>query len=153
MKKTILAATLIIVLGLGLGADMGKELYYANISFVVWKLNNGPHEAAKVIGTPMPKVFKDSWIYDLVSIDVSDDNPNMKILEKDGFRFILTAESGDLLKILVFEEEKEIFRFVHKRPSTANYIFYGSDGMTYLIEVTYTKDNHPVGLLSPGIIK
>ena len=94
MKKIILTATLIIVLGLGLGADMGKELYYANISFVVWKLNNGPHEAAKVIGTPMPKVFKDSWIYDLVSMDVSDGNPNMKILEKDGFRFILTAESG-----------------------------------------------------------
>ena len=45
------------------------------------------------------------------------------------------------------------FTFVHKRPSTVNYVFCGTDDLTYLIELTYTIGNHPIGLLSPGILK
>jgi len=34
-----------------------------------------------------------------------------------------------------------------------DYIFYGTDGHTYLVELCYSIGNHPIGLLSPGILK
>lgn len=34
-----------------------------------------------------------------------------------------------------------------------DYIFYGTDGHTYLVELCYSIGNHPTGLLSPGILK
>jgi hypothetical protein len=74
-------------------------------------------------------------------------------VEKDQFRFVLNAEPDSLLALQVFEEDKEMFRFVHTRPSAADYIFYGTDGLTYLMEVTYTEGNHRIGLVSLGILK
>jgi len=66
---------------------------------------------------------------------------------------VLTAEYKERLTTQVFERDKEIFMFVHNRPSTIDYIFYGTDGHTYLVELCYSIGNHPIGLLSPGILK
>ena len=153
MKKMLIAAVTTLLFSLGSWPDMGGEPYYVNVSFAAWQSKRGPAETARMIHTPIPIVLRDSWCHDLVSLDVSGRKPQTKSFEKEGFRFVLTAEYKTKLTIQVFEKEKELFRFVHNRPSTVNYIFYGSDHKTYLMELTYTADNHPVGFLSPGILK
>jgi hypothetical protein len=144
---------MVMLVSLGIWATNDDERHYVNLSFIVWKLENGPTEAALRINTPIPEVLNESWVCDILSFDVSEGKPVSKIEEKDGFRFILTAEPNIKLTIQVYEKEKELFRFVHNRPSTVNTIFYSSDSRAYLIEATHTASNHPIGLLSPGILK
>lgn len=153
MKKMLWTTVLIVAIGLPSRASSGEGPLFVNISFTVWQSKTEPVKIARMINTPIPRVCRDSWNHDLVSLDVSDRKPKTKIFEKENFRFVLTAEYKDRLTIQVFEKEKELFRFVHNRPSTVNYIFYGSDHKTYLMEMTYTTDKHPIGLLSPGILK
>jgi hypothetical protein len=153
MKKSQIAMVLVLLFGIGSWSDTRRIPHYVNISFTLWQSKAEPLELAPMINTPIPRVYRDSWNHDLVSIDVSDRKSHTKILEKDNFRFVLTAEYKDRLTIQVFEKEDELFRFIHNRPSTVNYIFYGSDHKTYMIELTYTANNHPIGLLSPGILK
>jgi len=153
MKKMMMIVTMVILFNLGSWSEIHKERQYVNLSFTVWQLKNGVAEAVHRINTPIPEVFRESWICDFVAFEVSEGKATTKVVEKDGFRFVLTAEPNGKLTIQVFEKEKELFRFVHNRPSSVKYIFYGSDHMTYMMELTYTVDNHPIGLLSPGIMK
>ena len=153
MKKMVLAAIMVLLIGLVSWPEIRRVPQYVNISFTLWQSEAEPMEIARMINTPIPRVYRDSWNHDLVSLDVSDRKSHTKILEKDNFRFVLTAEYRDRLTIQVFEKEKELFRFVYNRPSTVDTIFYGSDRKTYMMELTYTADNHPIGLLSPGILK
>ena len=153
MKKMIMIVTMVLSLSLSSWPETRRVPHYVNISFTLWQSKAEPMEMARMINTPIPRVYRDSWIHDLVSLDVSDRKSHTKILEKDNFHFVLTAEFKDMLTIQVIEKEKELFRFIHNRPSTVDYIFYGSDHLTYMIELTYTADNHPIGLLSPGILK
>jgi hypothetical protein len=153
MKKMAMVVMMVLLLVLISRPETCEQQQYVNISFTVWKSKAEPTKIAQMIGTPIPRVYRDSWNHDLVSLDVSDRKSHTKILEKDNFRFVLTAEYRDRLTIQVFEKEKELFRFVYNRPSTVDTIFYGSDRMTYMMELTYTADNHPIGLLSPGILK
>ena len=153
MKKMLIAVVMVLFFCLGSWSETSEKPHYVNLSFAAWQLENGAAEAVHKINTPIPEVFRDSWICDFVTLDVTDGKPSTKVVEKDGFRFVLTAKYKDRLTIQIIEKEKELFRFVHNRPSTVNYIFYGSDHKTYLMEATYTADNHPIGLLSPGILK
>jgi len=158
MKKTLLAAVLIVIFGFRFCVRSGEEQHFVNISFTVWQTKMKPMGAAHIeagnrFNNPIPRVYRDSWNHDLVSLDVSDRKPQKKFFEKDNFRFVLTAEYRERLTIQVFEKDKEIFMFVHHRPSTIDYIFYDTDGHTYLVELCYTVGNHPIGLLSPGILK
>jgi len=153
MKKILLTALLIVALGLPSWAGSGEERHYVNLSFTVWQLENGAAEAASRIDTQIPELLRESWICDFAAFDVTGGQPTTKVVEKDGFRLVMTAEYKAQLTIQVFEKEKELFRFVHNRPSTVDYIFYGSDNKTYMMEVTFTADNYPIGLLSPGILK
>ncbi len=154
MKKAMTAAFLLAILvGMGLSREAREERQYANICFTVWQMKDGASEAARRIGTPIPEVFRESWTSDIFSLDVTEGKPAARIVEKDHYRFVLTAEPDNRLAIQVFEKDKEIFRFVHTRPSSADYIFTGTDGLTYLMEVTYSSGNHRIGLVSPGILK
>ena len=153
MKKMLLATALMAIFGFRFCVGSGEEPHFVNISFTVWQSKMKPMEAAHMIHAPIPRVYRNSWNHDLVSLDVSDRKPHKKLFEKDNFRFVLTAEYKEQLTIQVFEKDKEIFMFVHNRPSTVDYIFYGTDGLTYLMELCYTIGNHPIGLLSPGILK
>jgi hypothetical protein len=151
MKKMLIPVALILLISPGTWSETQKARQYVNLSFIVWRLENGAEEAISRINTPIPELFKESWICEFVTFDVSDRKAATKIVEKAGLRFVLTADFKDRLTILVYEKENELFRFIHNRPSTANYIFYGSDHKTYLMEAAFTSDNHPIGLLSPGI--
>jgi len=142
MKKMLLATALMAIFGFRFCVGSGEEPHFVNISFTVWQSKMKPMEAAHMIHAPIPRVYRNSWNHDLVSLDVSDRKPH-----------ILTAEYKEQLTIQVFEKDKEIFMFVHNRPSTIDYIFYGTDGYTYLMELCYTIGNHPIGLVSPGILK
>jgi hypothetical protein len=153
MKKMIMTAMTILLFSFSWGLEGRREKRYVNLGFTVWKLEKGPSEAACRINTPIPEVFRESWICDFITFDVTDGTSAAKVVEKDGIRFVLTAEYRDRLTIQVFEKKQEILRLVHKRASTVDYIFYGADGLTYLMELTYTAGNHPIGLLSPGILK
>ncbi len=153
MKKIQVAMVMAIFIGLGSWAGSLKERHYVNLSFTVWQLESGPSEAVHRLNTPIPEVLRESWICEILAFDVTDGNPAAKRLEKDGIRFVLTAEPNARLTIQVYEKENERFRFVHCRPSTVNTIFYGAGSRTYLIEATHTADNHPLGLVSPGILK
>jgi hypothetical protein len=153
MKKMLLAAALIVIFGFRFCVGSGEKPHFVNISFTVWKSKMKPMEAAHMIHAPIQRACRDSWGHDLVSLDVSDRKPHNKLFEKDNLRFVLTAEYKDRLTIQVFEKDKEIFMFVHNRPSTIDYIFYDTDGHTYLVDLCYTVGNHPIGLLSPGILK
>jgi ATP:corrinoid adenosyltransferase len=88
-----------------------------------------------------------------LTFDVTDGKTATRVVEKEGLRFVLTAEPKGKLTIHIFEKEEELFRFVHTRPSTVDIIFFGSESRTYLIEATYAVGGHPIGLLSPGIRK
>jgi hypothetical protein len=153
MKKMLLATLIVLLIGLISWPEIHKERHYVNLTFTVWKLENGPSDVARRINTPIPEVLRESWICDLMNFDVTEGKPASKELEKDGFRFVLTAEVEGRLTIQVYEKEKELLRFVHHRPSTVHTIFYGADSQTYLIEVTHTAGNHPIGLVPPGILK
>lgn len=153
MKKTLLTTLMVLLFSLGSWPDSREERHYVNLSFTVWKLENEPSEAARRINTPIPEVFTESWICDVIAFDVTERKPINREVGKEGFRFVLTGEYKERLTIQVYEKGKELFRFVHNKPSTVNYIFYGSDHKTYLMEVTYTIGNHQIGLLSPGILK
>ncbi len=149
----MMIVTVVLLFTFGSWPETREERQYVNLNFTVWQSKTEPMELARMLNTPIPRVYRDSWNHDLVSLDVSDRRPHIKIFEKDNFCFVLTAEYKDRLTIQVFEKGKELFRFVHNKPSTVDYIFYGSDRMTYMMEVTYTADNHPIGLISPGILK
>jgi hypothetical protein len=153
MKKKNLALIVVFFWGLASQAETQKEPLYINLSFTVWQLENGFEEAVYRVNTPVPKVFKESWIYDFIAFDISGKKPVTKTIEKETTRFVLTAEHNHHLTIRVFEKEKERFSFTHNRPSTANYFFYGENNRPCFIEVFYSVNSNPIGLLSPGIIK
>lgn len=153
MKKTAMALITVLLLALISWAGSREEQQYVNLNFIVWQLENGAAEAARRINTPIPEVFKESWICDFITLDVTSGKAATKVMKKGGLRFVLTAENKDRLTIQVYEKEKELFRLIYNRPSTVDTIFYGSDNKTYMIELTYTANNHPVGFLSPGILK
>jgi hypothetical protein len=153
MKKMLVTTFMVLLIGLGSWTEAREESHYVNLSFTVWKLENGPSEAARRINTPIPEVFKESWICEFLAFEIAEGKPASKELSKDGFRFVLTAEYKGRLTIRVYEKEKELFRFIHNRPSTVNTIFYGADSRAYLIEATHTADNHPIALVPPGILK
>ena len=153
MKKMMLATVMVLLIVLGSLTETHEERHYVNLTFTVWKLENGPSDFARRINTPIPEVLRESWICNFMSFDVTDGKPSSRELIKEGLRFVLTAEIEGRLTILAYEKEKELFRFVHHRPSTVNTLFYGADSRAYLIEATHTADNHPMGLVSPGILK
>jgi hypothetical protein len=153
MKKMTMTLIMLLMLALIAGAETHEERQYINLSFTVWQLENGAKEAITRINTPIPEVLRESWIHDFVSLDITDGIAVTKVVENDGLRFVLIAEPNIKLTIQVFEKEKELFRVIHNKPSTVDTIFYGSDRKTYMMELTYTADNHPIGLVSPGIRK
>jgi hypothetical protein len=153
MKKMTMTVMTLLLLVLMAGAEPHGERQYANLGFTVWQLDNGAKEAIDRINTPIPEVFRESWIYEFVSMDITEGKAVTKVVEKDGLRFVLIAEPNKKLTIHVIEKEKDLLRIVLCRPSTIDTIFYGSESRTYLIEVTYTVGSHPIGLLSPGIRK
>jgi hypothetical protein len=153
MKKLAAAATLAILVGMSPALEAREDRQYANVCFTVWQMKNGASEAIRRIDTPIPEVLRESWICDIFSLDITEGKPVTKVMEKERFRFILTAGSNTGLTIQVYEKGNALFRFDHNRPSAVDYIFYGSDRFTYLMEVSYTTGNHRIGLVSPGILK
>ena len=153
MKKMAMALMTLLLLTLISWADAIEERKYVNVSFTVWKLENGAKKAALRINTPIPEVFRESWIYEFVSMDITEGKAVTKAMEKDGLRFVLTAEPNKKLAIHVIEKEKDLLRIVLCRPSTIDTIFYGSGCKTYMIELFYSADDHPIGVFSPGIMK
>jgi hypothetical protein len=153
MKKMLVTTLMVLSVILGSWTETRKESRYVNLSFTVWKLENGLSEAARRINTPIPEVLRESWIYDFMALDVTEEKTVKRAIEKEGLRFVLTAEEAGRLTIQVYEKEKEVLRFVHSRPSTVNTIFYDTDSRAYLIEAFHTVNNHPIALVSPGIMK
>ncbi len=153
MKKIILVNILILTLFLGGMAEADEKPGYGNLSFIVWKSDKGLSDTAKKIGTLIPDVLRESWLYRIVSVNLSKNKPYKKIFDKDNFRFELTIEHTGRLKIKVIENDIELFEFGHRKSSSVRYLFHGADGMVYMIEAIYSIDNHAFGLVSPGIIK
>ena len=153
MKKMTMVVMTVLLLSLISWAEAIEERKYVNVSFTVWQLENGAKEAALRINTPIPEVFQESWIYEFAALDISAGKAATKAVEKNGLRFDLIAEPNEKLSIQVLEKEIELFKTVHSKPATVDTIFYGSGCKTYLMELTYTAGNHPIGLLSPGIKK
>jgi hypothetical protein len=153
MKKMLVTTLMVLSVSLGSWTESRKESRYVNLSFTVWKLENGPSEAARRINTPIPEVLRESWICDFMVLNVTEEKTVTRAMEKEELRFVLTAEEAGRLIIQVYEKEKEVLRFAHNRPSTVNTIFYDIYGRTYLIEATHTVNDHPIALVSPGILK
>jgi hypothetical protein len=153
MKKMLITMVAVLWFSLGSWSGTHEDRQYVNLNFTVWKLEKGVKEAIQRINTPIPEIFRESWIYKIISFDVTDGKAATKAVEKDGLRFVLIAKPKGKLTIQVHELGKELFKIVHNRPSTVDTIFYDSKNQTYLVEVTYTADDHPIGLLSPGILK
>lgn len=106
MKKMLSTALMVMLASLGIWATSDDERHYVNLSFIVWKLENGPTEAAIRINTPIPEVLNESWICDILSFDVTEGKPVSKIEEKDGLRFVLTAEPNIKLTSRFMKEKK-----------------------------------------------
>lgn len=153
MKKILTAVLLVSLLGLCMliPGYTEPDRLYANIIFTVFKLDNWPQNAERTLNLPIPQIFEESWIHAYLSLDISEGNRQMKVIDKDDFRFELAAESLYKLSIRVIEKEQDRFYFEHQRPSSASYIFYGPDSRTYLMKVLYSTGSHPVGPLGPGI--
>lgn len=153
MKKMAWTTASVLLISLGSWTETRDKHPYANTSFIVWQLEKGAGEASRRIDTPIPEVFRESWLYEYLSFDLSGKSSATKVVEKEGFRFVLIAESTEKLTIQVKDKSEELFRIILCRPSSIKAIFYGRESQAYLIEVFYTVDSHPSGLLSPGIKK
>jgi hypothetical protein len=153
MKKLAIIALTILSFSLLLTGENPEKRQFVNVSFTVWKLENGASDVARRINTPIPEVFRESWIYEAVSFDVTGGKTTPRVIEKGELRFVLIAEPDGKLMLKVQEEEKELFKIIHTRPSTIDTIFYASDNQAYLIEATSSFDHHPRGVFSPGIRK
>ena len=153
MKKMLIAMVTVLWFSLGSWSGILEKRQYVNLSFTVWKSENGVAEVVRRINTPIPEVFRRSWICKFMSFDVTDGKAATKTVEKDRFLFVLIAEPNAKLTIQIHKTGNELFRIVHNRPSTVDTIFHDSKNRTYLMEATYTIDNHPIGPLSPGILK
>ena len=92
MKKMLTAMIAVFLFGLGSFSETHEEQQYVNLSFTVWRLKNGVAEAARRINTPIPEVFQKSLICDFIALDVTYGKAVTRVLEKEGFRFVLTIK-------------------------------------------------------------
>ena len=153
MKKIFAAGILFSLLALNtLPAGRGEpERLYANIIFTVFKLDHWSRDIERTLNLPIPEVFEESWIHAFLSLDITDSIRQVKTIEKEDIRFDIGAGSLRSFSIQVFEKNRSRFYFEHHRPSSASYIFYGSDSRIYLMKVLYSTGDRPVGLVGPGI--
>jgi len=129
-----------------------KQLY-ANLVFTVFELDDVKTDIASKIDIPIPEVYTQSWIHTHVSFDIADGTARKKVINKEEYRFILSADSEKNLSIQIMHKNQDRFYFEHRQPSTAHYIFYGPDNRVFLMEVLFTTANHRMGPIGPGIRK
>lgn len=72
MKKMLIAMVAVLWFSLGSWSGIHEERQYVNLSFTVWQLENGVAEVARRINTPIPEVFRTSWVCEFISFDVTD---------------------------------------------------------------------------------
>lgn len=152
MKKTILFLLIAAIFWPGIHRLEAKaERLFANVHLTLWKLENGPAEAARRINTPIPDVYRESMLSTWYSRELIVGKSSDKSYTIDNFSIILKAENPHLLTVVVFEKEKERFELLMKDGATLHTIFYDEASRAYLLEVGVSFADHPVGLVSPGI--
>lgn len=130
-----------------------EDFQFANISITVWRLENSPAEACAKMNTPIPDVFRSSWLYKTMVFKLEPDSEHKKVFSRSDYSFVLNITADRILVINILAKHKELLEFAHKRPSSAKYIFYGENSRPYMLEVLYTLDSRPVPLFTPGILK
>lgn len=152
MKKILLACSMSLVAFSVLFAriEERKDLV-ANVIFTVYELADAKPEIASRLHTPSPERYSESWIHDYIFLEFKAGSTANKMIEKEGFRFLIEAEAPGRLSVRISYQDQEWFRFEHNKPSTVHYIFYGPDSRVYLAEVLFTTANHRIGPIGPGI--
>ncbi len=153
MKRIALTAAMILALGFGIWGSCSKKPAYGNISFSVWRLDSDYGNLNSAIKAPVEKSIKESWIFETVSFISADKDTNKKAFTKKDLTFYLIMESDEGLLIKISEKGEHRFTFKHHKASSASYIFHGIDFVPYLIRVTFTTGDHPIGIIGPGIRK
>lgn len=151
MKRMFLSLVILILFGFGLWGESIEKPEYGNILLSVWRLDADHRNITPAINATIEKTIKESWLFESVVLDLSEKNSHAKIISKGSFKYQISVESNKTLLINISENNRNIFTFKHMRPSSAKSIFYGSDFVPYLVNVTFTVNDHPVGIIGPGI--
>lgn len=155
MKKPALVILLIISL-LPSAAAMEKDSspLYANIHITLWKLEMGPSEAAERLSTPIPRVYTESFLSSSYSLDLSDGNSHNRSLAKEDVHIHLNMNTPcRMASFRVTKKGKERLHLIISNSASHHSIFYDEDSQAYLLDVGVTFSSHPIGLLSPGILR
>ena len=153
MKRMFLTAVILMLFGFCIYGESVEKPRYGNIFLSVWRLDADYGNITTAINAPIEKTIKESWLFESIILELDKPNSPEKIITKDSFKFHISAEANGMLLITISENTRNILSFKHHRPSSAEYILYGSDFVPYLINVTFTVNDHPIGIIGPGIRK
>jgi len=155
LKKSILAAGLTIWAST---ADLSQveshiKPQYANVFVTVWQLADDHSDFLEKLRAPIPRIFTDSWLSTSYFQDVADGKLHTKTLEKDTIKIDITSGKIVQLTVHVWEEGELIFKNILLRSSTLRTIFYGKNSQPYLLDVSFSFSDHPIGIIRPGIMR
>jgi len=153
MKRTFLTAVILMLFGFSIWGESNEKPRYGNIFLSVWRLDSDYGNITTAITSPIENTIKESWLFESIVLELDKPNSREKIITKDSFKFNVSVEANGMLLITISENTRNILSFKHHRPSSAEYILYGSDFAPYLINVTFTVNDHPIGIIGPGIRK
>lgn len=153
MKRMFSTAVLLMLFVFCIWGESYEKPRFGNIFLSVWRLDTDYGNISAAITSPIKKTIKESWLFESIVLDLDKPNSPEKIITKERFKFHVSVKSDGILLITISENSRNILTFKHHRPSSAEYILYGSDFAPYLINVTFTVDDHPIGIIGPGIRK
>lgn len=153
MKRTFLTAVILMLFGFCICGESVEKPRYGNIFLSVWRLDADYGNITTAIIAPIEKTIKESWLFESIILELDKPNSSEKIITKESFKFHFSVKSDGILVITISENNRNILSFKHYRPSSAEYILYGSDFAPYLINVTFTLNDHQIGIIGPGIRK
>ena len=144
MNKKAALAVLILVGAIGMGAAEEPQRF-ANVSFTFWKAGSG---AGGIIGF---RELREVLIGDTLSIPLAGSEAASRVIEKEGYRFVLSVESKEGLVIDIFRGGAALHGIRMAGPSGSEFIFYDGNSRKHGIDVTFTVNDHRIGMVSPGI--
>ncbi len=90
-------------------------------------------------------------IGDTLSIPLAGDDAASRVIEKEGYRFALSADSKDGLSIDIFRGYSALHGVRMMKPSSSAFVFYDDNNRKHGIDVAFTVDDYRIGMVSPGI--
>ncbi len=145
MRKKAALIVLVLVGALGVWAAE-HPARFANVSFSFWRAGSGN---GGIVGFPEPR---EVLAGDMFSLPLDGNEPVLRILEKEGYKIVIAADSTGSLTIAILRGEAALHSVRLIKPSGAEFVFYDADSRKHGVHVSYTMDDYRIGMVSPGIL-